>query len=200
VSIASVGARKSFQLRDRKLDFSMIERGLMEAVSTSAIPDGVPRQLDPQFIAFQRVSGLIFTGFVAFGLFIAAIVVWLTADFPRSINLLLPPAWLALSGALAAFSYFWPKLEYRRTSYVLDERGIEIRSGVLWRAVTNVPRSRVQHIDVSQGPLERAYRLGRLVIYTAGTDHSRIELPGLGYHVAFALRNHLLPRGDDDAV
>ncbi|HEY7499923.1 MAG TPA: PH domain-containing protein [Vicinamibacterales bacterium] len=172
----------------------------MEAALTSAVPDGTPRQLDPQFIAFQRVAGWIFTAFVACGLFFAAIVVWLTAELPKWGNLLLPPAWLAFSAGLAIFCYAWPMLEYRRTSYVLDDRGIEIRSGVLWRAVTNIPRSRVQHIDVSQGPLERAYGLGRLVIYTAGTDHSRIELPGLGYHVAFALRNHLLPRGDDDAV
>jgi membrane protein YdbS with pleckstrin-like domain len=172
----------------------------MEAGAISAVPDGTPRTLDPQFIPFQRVGGWIFTAFVSGGLFVGAIVVWLTADLPRWGNLLLGPTWLAISAALAVFAYSWPILEFRRTSYVLDERGIEIRSGVVWRAVTNVPRSRVQHIDVSQGPLERAYGLGRLVIYTAGTDHSRIELPGLGYHVAFDLRNHLLPRGEDDAV
>ena len=41
---------------------------------------------------------------------------------------------------------------------------------------------------------------GGLVLYTAGTAHSRVELQGLSYAVAFALRNHLLPRGSDDAV
>jgi membrane protein YdbS with pleckstrin-like domain len=172
----------------------------MQPAPTSAATDGAPRKLDPQFVPFQRVAGWIFTAFASMGLFIGAIIVWLAADLPRWANLLLAPAWLVLVAGLTVFSYAWPILEYRWTSYVVDDRGIEIRSGVVWRAVMSVPRSRVQHIDVSQGPLERVYGLGRLVIYTAGTDHSRVELPGLTHHAAFVLRNHLLPRGDDDAV
>jgi membrane protein YdbS with pleckstrin-like domain len=129
-----------------------------------------------------------------------AAIVWATRDAPPLVNLLLAPAWFLVTVAVAWYSYAWPPLEHRHTSYVLDEDGIEIRSGVVWRAVTNVPRSRVQHIDVSQGPLERAYGLGRLVIYTAGTEHSRVDLPGLNHDVAFELRNHLLPQGHDDAV
>jgi membrane protein YdbS with pleckstrin-like domain len=64
----------------------------------------------------------------------------------------------------------------------------------------NVPRSRLQHTDVSQGPLERRYGLGTLVLYTAGTDHARIDLAGLEHGVALRLRQHLLPSGDTDAV
>jgi membrane protein YdbS with pleckstrin-like domain len=97
-------------------------------------------------------------------------------------------------------SYAWPAVHYRHVSYTLDDEGIEIRTGVWWRQVMSVPRSRVQHIDVSQGPMERSYGLGRLVLYTAGTTHSRVELAGLNHAVAFDLRNHLLPRGSDDAV
>ena len=47
--------------------------------------------------------------------------------------------------------------------------------------MTNVPRSRVQHTDVSQGPLERNHGLGTLVVYTAGTDHAKVELGGLDH-------------------
>ena len=91
------------------------------------------------------------------------------------------PADAGLAAAYAAIgwlSYVWPEVHYRHLSYVLDAEGIEIRSGVWWREVISVPRSRVQHIDVSQGPMERSFGLGRLVVYTAGTDHSRVELAG----------------------
>jgi uncharacterized protein len=167
---------------------------------TVGIADGVRRQLDPQYVPFQRTVGLIVTAVMSVGLLVAALVLWLTAEWPRWADLALAPAWLGLSAALGWLSYAWPAYEYRHTSYALDADGIEIRSGVWWRAVLNVPRSRVQHIDVSQGPLERTYSLGRLVIYTAGTAHSRVELPGLNYETAFLMRNHLLPRGGDDAV
>jgi hypothetical protein len=83
---------------------------------------------------------------------------------------------------------------------VVDAGGIEIREGVVWRAVTNVPRSRVQHTDVSQGPLERRFGIGTLVIHTAGTDSAVVSLRGLTHESALAIRDHLLPREEPDAV
>lgn len=149
---------------------------------------------------FQRTIGWILTASLSAGVLATVGVMWLTADLPRWINVLLVPAWLVITLGIGWLCYIWPAVHYRHVSYTLDSEGIEIRSGVWWRQVMSVPRSRVQHIDVSQGPMERSYGLGRLVLYTAGTSHSRVELPGLNYTVAFNLRNHLLPRGSDDAV
>jgi membrane protein YdbS with pleckstrin-like domain len=163
-------------------------------------PDGTERRLSSAFVPFQRAVGWVFSAVVAGATFVAAVGAWLSGSVPGWIIPFLPFVWLALTVAVAWFCYVWPRYEFRWTSYVLDDDGIEIRSGVIWRSITNVPRSRVQHIDVSQGPLERSYGLGRLIIFTAGTNHSRVELPGLDYNDAFALRNHLLPRGADDAV
>jgi membrane protein YdbS with pleckstrin-like domain len=168
--------------------------------ATPSIADGVRRGLDPQFVPLQRVVGMIVTAVLSLGMLVGAVIAWLTGDLPRWANFLLLPAWMLATGGLAWLSYIWPPIEMRHISYVLDDDGIEIRAGVWWRAVTNVPRSRVQHIDVLQGPLERSYGLGRLVIFTAGTDHSRVEVAGLNHQTAYALRNHLLPRGSDDAV
>ena len=78
--------------------------------------------------------------------------------------------------------------------------GLEILRGVYWRTITNVPRSRVQHTDVSQGPLERRYGLGTLMVYTAGTQHSQVTLSGLDFTVARRIRAHLLPSDQGDAV
>jgi membrane protein YdbS with pleckstrin-like domain len=71
---------------------------------------------------------------------------------------------------------------------------------VVWRRVINVPRSRVQHTDVSQGPIERGSDLGTLVIFTAGTHYARVHLSGLTHATALRIRDHLLPGGSDDAV
>jgi membrane protein YdbS with pleckstrin-like domain len=94
----------------------------------------------------------------------------------------------------------WPAISYRHTSYRVDEAGLEIMRGVYWRTTTNVPRSRIQHTDVSQGPLERRYSLGTLVVYTAGTQHSEVTLSGLEFTIAQRIRAHLLPRDQGDAV
>jgi membrane protein YdbS with pleckstrin-like domain len=151
--------------------------------------------LDPRFVALQRETGWYFSAAMSIGL-----AVGLTLLFGRRYWYVALAAWFVASLAIAWFSYRWAELSYRFVSYRVDEDGIEIREGVWWREVSNIPRSRVQHIDVSQGPLERKYGLGTLVIYTAGTAHSRTQLPGLAHQTALDLRNQLLPRIAPDAV
>jgi membrane protein YdbS with pleckstrin-like domain len=168
-------------------------------VSVEAQP-AVARQVDPRYVRLQRTVGWIATAILSFSLLAAGGIGWLTTQRPQGLGAWLLPAWLLVTIALAWLLQVWPAVQYRHTSYTVGPEGIEIQSGVWWRHLMSVPRSRVQHIDVSQGPMERSYGLGRLVIFTAGTEHSRVELPGLKDSVAYDLRNHLLPRGSDDAV
>ena len=151
--------------------------------------------LDPRYVALQRELGWYWTAGLSVALLAGSIAVLL----PRRWYLWLP-LWLMATALLAWWSYRWAEIEYRHMSYEVDEERIEIRSGVIWRSVQNVPRSRVQHTDVSQGPLERKYGLGRLVIFTAGTQHSRVELPGLAHDTALEIRDRLLPRQTADVV
>jgi membrane protein YdbS with pleckstrin-like domain len=165
-----------------------------------AVPPPVTRRLDRRYISLQRSVGWMATAVLSLSPLAGAIFGWLAGRLSPPAGVLVLPAWLLVTGVIAWALQVWPAVQYRHTSYTLGPEGIEIQSGVWWRHVINVPRSRVQHIDVSQGPMERSYGLGRLVIYTAGTAHSRVELPGLSDTVAYDLRNHLLPRGTDDAV
>ena len=158
------------------------------------VADGVDHSLDPRVIPLQRIGGAIFTAVIAAGSLVA-----LTIADDGSIWLRLA-VWLTLVVAAAVFFYRWPPRAYRYTSYRVDGQGIEIGRGVYWHVVINVPRSRVQHIDVSQGPIERRYGLGTLVIYTAGSDHAKVELEGLAHSRALRIREHLLPSESGDAV
>jgi membrane protein YdbS with pleckstrin-like domain len=113
---------------------------------------------------------------------------------------LIASLWVVGNGLMTWHGQRWQAIDYRHTWYRVNEQGLEIRRGVFWRVVINVPRSRVQHTDVSQGPLERRYGLGTLVVYTAGTDHARVTLSGLDHGVALSIREHLMPEGGTDAV
>lgn len=165
------------------------------------VADGAYHALDPRSIQVQRIAGWIFTAIVAAVSLVGGGIALLAADgLPAWLRGILPFLWLAGTITLAWHAQRWPPLEYRHTSYRVDELGIEIRRGVYWREIIHVPRSRVQHTDVSQGPVERRYGLGTLVIYTAGTDHAKVDLAGLEHGAALRLRDHLLPSGDADAV
>jgi membrane protein YdbS with pleckstrin-like domain len=171
----------------------------MDSGTADAIADGVSRRLDPRWITVQRVRAAIFTVVLTMGSFVGVTLLWVASQ-RLALGLLLIPLWLVAIGAFAWHLQRWPAIAYRHTSYRVDDAGLEILRGVYWRTATNVPRSRIQHTDVSQGPLERRHGLGTLVVYTAGTAHSEVKLPGLEFTVAQRIRTHLLPRDQGDAV
>jgi membrane protein YdbS with pleckstrin-like domain len=171
-----------------------------EAVQTDSVADGLDHSLDPRVIPLQQIGGSLFIGVFAFGALVFLAIRILSERTPFLLFALQLGAWLVLVLLGLWHSVRWPARAYKHTFYRVDDQGIEIRKGVYWRVVINVPRSRVQHIDVSQGPIERRYGLGTLVIYTAGSDHAKVELEGLEHGRALRIREHLLPSGAGDAV
>ncbi|WP_298576189.1 PH domain-containing protein [uncultured Luteimonas sp.] len=95
--------------------------------------------------------------------------------------LVLLPAW----GAWLAFR------QYAATRWRLDGDGYALRRGRLWQQETFVPKSRVQHLDLQRGPIERRFGLSTLVIHTAGTRSNAVSTPGLDAGDAEALRDRL---------
>jgi uncharacterized protein len=98
------------------------------------------------------------------------------------------------------FSWVWPEAYYRRLRFGIDGSGIAIERGIFWRSRITVPRVRIQHTDVSQGPLQRRFGVGTLKLYTAGSRYTKIELPGLAHAEAIALRNALLAESGGSGV
>jgi uncharacterized protein len=169
----------------------------IEPSAADTVADGVSRQLDPRWVGVRRLHAAVAGAIFSIASFAALMILWAASGAPL---LLLVPLWLLLVSALAWHLYRWPAIAHRCASYRVDDNGLEILRGVYWRTITNVPRSRVQHTDVSQGPLERRHGLGTLVVFTAGTQHSEVKLRGLDFGVARRIRAHLLPGSESDAV
>ena len=72
-----------------------------------------------------------------------------------------------------------PQRIYRRLLYGLDERLLQVLRGWLFHTDTIVPFVRVQHLDVTRGPLDKMFGTATLVVHTAGTHNSIVTLPGL---------------------
>ncbi|MFV1988137.1 MAG: PH domain-containing protein [Gemmatimonadota bacterium] len=167
---------------------------------TPPIDDGLVKSLDPRSVTVSRIAGGIFAGILTLVLVGGATVPVVVATTPAWGVALLYGVTGSVSAAVMWLTFAWPAVSHRHTSYTVSHASIEIRRGVFWRKVVSVPRSRVQHTDVSQGPLERRFGLGTIVIYTAGTEHSKVDLHGLAHETASRIRDHLLPIEEDDAV
>lgn len=145
----------------------------------------------------RRARGL----FVASGAFAFALPLLVASCVLVFSALPLPRAWpLLLAGALlgAGFGAWLGNNRWRRTRWRLDADGFALRRGRLWQTETRVPASRVQHLDIKRGPLERHYALATLVVHTAGTRHSAVSVSGLDHDDAERLRDRLARQLDDD--
>lgn len=109
--------------------------------------------------------------------------------------------WFALGAVLFFFAQVHPQWAFERTRWALTDEGFEILRGIVWRHHIAIPAARVQHVDVSQGPLQRIYDLGTITLHTAGTANASVELGGLEHAVALRLRDELVRQKEmlDDA-
>ena len=146
-------------------------------------------------MAASRIAGAIAVAAVALPALLAVLTAAIAVPLGMARGLLALAAWAAASGLLSVWCYAWPGVRYRRLRYRLDRQGFTIRRGVVWRSVTSVPKSRVQHTDVAQGPLQRAFDLATLVVHTAGTQDSSVSLGGLTHGVALRIRDYLIDAG-----
>jgi membrane protein YdbS with pleckstrin-like domain len=149
------------------------------------------QSFDPGNISAERIAGLIFAGIVGIAMVAGLIALFFSFGFD----------WVSYTGAGVAsvlfllllwYTIFWPSIEHRHRSWRLSDVGLELRHGVWWKHMHAVPWARVQHADVTQGPIQRMYGVGTLTVHTAGTANSSVNLGGLSHHVAIKLRDEII--------
>jgi uncharacterized protein len=95
----------------------------------------------------------------------------------------------ALVAAAVVLAATVPYLRYRRWRYEIRERDLFLSRGSLFFVLTLIPFDRIQYVETHQGPLDQAFGLMQLVIYTAAGRAARI--PGLSPEEAGSLREEL---------
>ena len=103
---------------------------------------------------------------------------------------------VGLMGMLVWAASFFPDRGFRATTWRLLSHGVEIHRGIWWRHRIFIPRDRIQHTDVHQGPVQRLYGMASLVINTGGTHEPSITLEGIDMPIAESLREQLSRRDE----
>lgn len=106
----------------------------------------------------------------------------------------LPVAGLGL-GVLSA----WLAVKAARVKgLALRQHDIAFRSGLVFRKVVILPFNRVQHVEISSGPLQRRFGLASLKFYTAGGAGIDLRIDGLTQDDAARLREYIMERAGGD--
>jgi membrane protein YdbS with pleckstrin-like domain len=86
----------------------------------------------------------------------------------------------------------------RAWGYAERDNDLLVRHGLLIRRLSIVPYARMQFVDVTAGPLERAFDLSTVQLHTAAAA-SDARVPGLRPAEASRLRDRLTALGEDRA-
>ena len=155
------------------------------------IPDDGWQPLPPRARTLFMLSDGLGWGLLAVPAMIAAAML-----LPRPVPAM--PAGLAALVLLPALGVWMALRRYRYARWLVDDTGFGYRRGRMWQVETRVPRTRVQHVDLKHGPLERHFRLATLVVHTAGTRDSAVAVRGLAVDEATRLRDLLARQIDQD--
>lgn len=102
--------------------------------------------------------------------------------------------WFAGTGLLLFLFLFlvWIPRRVHYTRYLRRDLDMHMQTGYWWHTTTSVAINRIQHLELTQGPVERLLNLNTLVLYTAGGSQSDLKLPGLETDTASQLKAQLL--------
>jgi uncharacterized protein len=168
-----------------------------ETTSSFSPPDTEFQALDPNVIHLWRVNQFISSCILLFMASMGGLMLGFAYPF---LARELVGAWIVFA-CFRLFLWVWyPPRAYRAYGYRLDEKVLEIKSGVYFRVLRLLPLNRLQHVDLHSGPFERYFGLASLLLHTAGTVESTLVIPGLTAGDAVKLRDHLVAVGGDDGV
>lgn len=95
---------------------------------------------------------------------------------------------------LLTLSLLFIYYEFRRKSYAIRQKDIVYNSGLFWQSSIVIPFNRVQHCEVSQGPIDRFYNLAELKVFTAGGSSSDLKIDGLNPETAARIKDFIVTK------
>jgi uncharacterized protein len=110
-------------------------------------------------------------------------------------------AWGAGMAAVVVYAIWRSIITVRAVhawGYAERDQDLLVKHGLLIRRLSIVPYARMQFVDVTAGPLERAFGLATVQLHTASAA-SDAKVPGLPPAEASRLRDRLTALGEDRA-
>jgi hypothetical protein len=100
---------------------------------------------------------------------------------------------------VAAVSIILIPLNYigdKHKLYALRELDLHFSSGLIFKKLVSQPISRIQHVELKRGPLERYNNLATLQVFSAGGAQHTFEIRGLDLETAQQIHQFVLQHKD----
>jgi len=143
-------------------------------------------RLHPNYKLLMRL-GAVFVGFIVLVVGLAVDGAMQAEEVPVPFGTVSIPALLFALFIIIRI----PLARYNARGYQISRDRLRVVRGIMFRSDTIVPFGRIQHIDVDQGPIERALGLATMTLHTAGSHNASVSLPGLGHELAAQMREEI---------
>jgi membrane protein YdbS with pleckstrin-like domain len=156
---------------------------VLEPRSAKRLPlgDGTWHQVSRNYVWARLIS-------------LGIVIVIVTAAFIAG-TLLLATSWPWIAGGVLLAGYVWAAAitprQARAYAYQLRADDLVFRRGILWQRQVAVPYGRMQLVDITHGPLDRAFGIAQLKLVTAAAS-TGVTIPGLTQEAAEQLRDTLV--------
>jgi len=161
-------------------------------IATDQIPSASELEFTPMAGNYRKE--VLTQQLIIWGIFLLlSVVPWIAVSKPESLKAwlaLLPLGPLLLGTMATAFSYRAAQVR----GFLLREHDIAYRTGLIFRKVIFLAFNRIQHIEISQGPLQRKFGLASLKCFTAGGISVDMKIDGLSKNDAQSLRQLILAK------
>lgn len=106
-----------------------------------------------------------------------------------------PPAltWILAGFILfiSVYSLIISKLSFPYRGYLIREKDLSYKRGLLTFKLSSIPYKRIQHVELNQGVLAKRMGLASIKIFTAGGSSDDLSIPGLPIETAKQIRAFL---------
>ncbi|MDD3819417.1 MAG: PH domain-containing protein [Actinomycetota bacterium] len=82
-------------------------------------------------------------------------------------------SWIALTSIVVYILILipvliWINAAFNAIEYCIDDEGVKMKGGAVWKKHVTVPYSKITNVDVTQGPMQRYFNVGTIHVQTAG--------------------------------
>lgn len=158
------------------MDYPLLKNQLPESIRT----------------VWKKTGFTTFIFFLLIGIGVGSILIYF--EVLNKLWTLLVAIYFALVFIIYLLNFVLIKYRYQYFRYEITSEEIIFQKGFIFRSITYVPFSRIQHIETEQGPFLRRENLMELVVHTAATAH---HIAGLSIEESETLRQSLLEKVEE---
>lgn len=165
-------------------------------IDTETLPRASSLEMQPMPAAYLRET-MTQLAIIFVPVFLVSWMSWLLPIPEPTVKFVfkfLPLLIAAIAGLISVLAL----MQFRVKTYALREQDVAYRSGLVFRKTVLLPFNRVQHMEVTSGPLQRKFGLASLKFFTAGGASVDLKISGLESAEAEKLRAFILSKNQDN--